>query len=132
MPVNAHPEYIAAEKGYLAAETKEQKIIALKKMISHVPGHKGAEHLRANLKRRLAKLKYTNEKEIRQKAGKSTKTGIKKETMQAVIIGKTRAGKSSLLSLLTNVFTKISLSEEAKFTTKFPIIGMMPFEGTSI
>ena len=104
MPVNAHPEYIAAEKGYLAAETKEQKIIALKKMISHVPGHKGAEHLRANLKRRLAKLKYTNEKEIRQKAGKSTKTGIKKETMQAVIIGKTMSPPPRIATLTLTFF----------------------------
>ena len=60
MPINAHPDFLAAEKVYITAETKEQKINALKKMISHAPSHKGAENLRAQLKRRLAKLKYAN------------------------------------------------------------------------
>ncbi len=131
MPVNAHPEFLEAEKRYLAAETKEQKITALKKMISHAPSHKGAENLRANLKRRLARLKYTNEKEARQKKS-GGKAGIKKEALQAVIIGKTRTGKSSLLSLLTNASPEISRSPEAKFTTKSPVVGMMNFLGTDI
>lgn len=127
MPINAHPEYISAEREYLIAETKEQKIQALKKMISHAPSHKGAENLRAQLKRRLAKLKYAKEKEIKQKrAGKS---GIKKEDMQAVIIGKTNTGKSSLLSILTNAIPEIA---EYEFTTKYPIVGMMNYNGMGI
>ncbi len=127
MPINAHPEYLAAERIYLNADTKEQKIRALKKMISHAPTHKGAENLRAQLKRRLARLKYTQEKEIKQK--KAGKTGIKKEDLQAVIIGKTKTGKSSLISLLTNAKTEIS---NHGFTTKIPVIGMMNYDGVGI
>ena len=130
MPINAHPEFLAAEKVYIAAETKEQKIAALKKMISHAPSHKGAENLRAQLKRRLARLKYANEKEIKQKKG--GKAGIKKEEMQAVIIGKTGVGKSWLLDKLTNANPKIAKSSLEQFTTKKPIVGMMPFQGASI
>jgi small GTP-binding protein len=127
MPINAHPGYLAAEKEYLAAETKNKKIIALKKMISLAPSHKGAENLRAQLKRRLAKLKYTNEKEIKKK--KSKREGIKKEDMQAVIIGMTNVGKSSLLSLLTNVQPEVANYE---FTTKKPVVGMMDYGNVKV
>jgi len=127
MPINAHPDYLAAERIYLEAETKEQKIRALKKMISHAPSHKGAENLRAQLKRRLAKLKYAKEKEIKQKKG--GKIGIKKEGMQVVIIGKTNSGKSSLLKILTNAKPEISSKQ---FTTKEPIVGMMNYNSVQI
>jgi ribosome-interacting GTPase 1 len=130
MPINAHPDFLAAEKVYITAETKEQKIAALKKMISHAPGHKGAENLRAQLKRRLARLKYANEKEIKQKKG--GKQGIRKEDMQGVIVGKTGVGKSWLLKNLTNATPKIASSILNQFTTKIPVVGMMPFQGTNI
>ncbi len=127
MPINAHPDFLEAEKEYLASQTKEQKILALKKMISHVPSHKGAENLRAQLKTRYKKLK---EKEIKKKkAGKSSKTGIRKEEMQAVIIGMTNTGKSSLLSILTNAYPKIA---NYKFTTQNPIIGIMKYAGVNM
>jgi len=127
MPINAHPDYLAAEKEYLQADTLEEKIEKLKKMISLAPGHKGAENLRAQLKTRLKKFQQQAEKS--KKAGKSSKAGIKKEDMQAVLIGKSNSGKSSLLSLLTNASPKIS---DAKFTTTHPIIGMMNYEGANI
>ena len=127
MPINAHPDYIAAEQEYLQAETKEQKIKCLKKMIALAPKHKGAENLNSQLKKRLAKLKYTKEKE--DKSGKHKGIGIRKEDMQAVIVGKTNSGKSSLLNILTNASPKIS---ENKFTTNQPAIGMMNYATTSI
>lgn len=127
MPINAHPEFLAAEREYLAAETKEQKIRALKKMISRAPSHKGAENLRAQLKKRLAKLKYADEKEV--KTIKSGKEGIKKDEMQVVIIGKTKSGKSSLLNVLTNVK---SLVGDYDFITKKPIVGVMDYFGVGI
>jgi len=128
MPINAHPDYIAAEGEYLKAQTKEQKIRALKKMISHAPAHKGAENLRAQLKKRLARLKYTKEKQNKQKRG-GGKAGIKKEEMQAVIIGMTNSGKSSLLSSLTKAEPDVANYE---FTTKQPIVGMMNYQGVQI
>ena len=130
MPINAHPDFLAAEKIYLSAETKEQKITALKKMISHAPSHKGAENLRAQLKRRLAKLKYSHEKEI--KKSKSGKPGIKKEDMQAIIIGETGIGKSRLLRTLTNATPKIAETPFEKYTTIKPEIGMMNYQGCQI
>jgi len=127
MPINAHPDYIAAEGEYLKAQTIEQKIECLKKMISLAPSHKGAENLRAQLKIRLKKLLEKQDKE--KKSGKSTQKGIKKEDMQAVLVGPTNSGKSSILSTLTNANTKIS---ELKFSTTTPTVGMMPFSGTGV
>ena len=53
MPINAHPEYLQAEKEYLQAQTPEEKIECLEKMISTMPGHKGAENLRQQLTQRM-------------------------------------------------------------------------------
>lgn len=127
MPINASPHFEKAQAEYERAETTEQKIRLLKKMITLAPKHKGAENLLKQLRTRLKKLKYTKEKESK-KAG-STQKGIKKEDMQAVIVGFTNSGKSSLLSLLTNAEPRIS---ETKFTTTRPTIGMMPYAGTHI
>ncbi len=127
MPINAHPEYLAAESEYLKAQTTEEKIKCLKKMIALAPKHKGSENLLKQLKTRLKKLKEKEKAEKTRK--KSSHKGIKKESMQAVIIGKTNSGKSTLLSQLTNAKTLIS---PIKFTTTFPVVGMMPYAGTNI
>jgi len=127
MPINASPHFNRAQAEYEQAQTTEQKIKCLKKMLVLSPKHKSSENLNAQLKRRLARLKYAKEKE--DKSGKSSFKGIKKEDMQAAILGKTNTGKSSLLNILTNANPKIS---EFKFTTTQPIIGMMPYATTSI
>lgn len=127
MPINAHPEYIAAEKEYFNAKTPEEKLKTLENMISVAPAHKGAEKLRAELKTRYKKLKEKLEK------GKSKKDsgriGIKKEDLQVVVIGLTNSGKSSLLKSLTNVNPEIG---DYEFKTKEPLVGMMNYLGTRI
>lgn len=129
MPVNAHPEYIAAEGEYLKAQTAEEKIDKLKKMISLAPGHKSAENLRAQLKTRLKKLTEQLEKTKKNSKSSSGKQAIKKEDMQCVIVGKSNSGKSSLLKMLTNAQPKIS---ELKYATTEPQIGIMNFATTKI
>ncbi len=128
MPINVNdPEYVSAEKEYHNASSLQEKLIALRKMISYAPKHKGGENLRQQLTSRRKKL----EQEIvkRKKSGKSTSAGIKKDDMQAVIIGKTNSGKSSLLKLLTNAEPEIA---EYSFTTKRPIQGILKYAGTNI
>jgi len=127
MPINAHPDYIIAEREYFEAQSLDDKIEKLKKMISCAPSHKGAEKLRAQLRARLKT--FLEKKEKNRKTGKGSKVGIKKEGMQAAIIGKTNTGKSSLLARLTNASPKIA---EYSFSTKNPHLGIMFFEGTSI
>ncbi len=126
MPVNAHPDYIAAEKVYLQAKTLEEKLTALEDMIRKAPKHKSSENLLAQLRLRYKKLQQQLEKTKKSRKGKP---GIKKEDMQAVIVGFTNSGKSSLLSILTNAKPEIS---EFEFTTQNPAIGMMSYQGASI
>jgi len=128
MPINVNdPEYVQAEKNYHEAGSIEDQLIAVNKMISHAPSHKGAENLRQQLTTRRKRLE--NQLEKKKRAGKSTQKGIKKEDMQAVILGKTNSGKSSLLKALTNASPRIS---QNKFTTNAPVVGMMPYKGTQI
>jgi ribosome-interacting GTPase 1 len=128
MPINVNdPEYLSAEKAFHEATSPEEKLLALKKMISHAPKHKGGENLRQQLTTRRKKIEHEIEK--RKKTGKSTQTGIKKADMQAVIVGKTNTGKSSLLKVLTNA--KVEPSEK-KFSTNKPIVGIMEYENSQI
>ncbi len=130
MPINAHPEYLAAEKEYLEAANLDDKIEKLKKMISLAPAHKGGENLRAQLKTRLKK--FLEQKDKNKKSGKQNKQTIKKEDMQAAIVGETGTGKSSLLNLLTNANPQISKSPFAKFTTQKPLVGIMDYYGSPV
>tara|TARA_Y100000310_G_scaffold336706_2_gene421963 strand:+ start:378 stop:1295 length:918 start_codon:yes stop_codon:yes gene_type:complete len=127
MPINAHPEHIQAEKEYLLAETIEDKLLALEKMLSTMPTHKGAENLRAQLRLRYKKLKQSIEKS--KKSGKSKKQGIKKAEIQAILIGFPNTGKSSLFKALTNQEAKTS---PHPFTTYQPQLGTIHFENTKI
>lgn len=128
MPINVNdPEYTNAEKKYEEAKTLEEKLMALNKMISHAPKHKGGENLRQQLTTRRKKLEEQIEK--REKKSRLTKKGIKKEEMQAVIIGKTNSGKSTLLKLLTNAAPTISPVE---FTTNESTVGIMNYKDTQV
>lgn len=124
---NQSPFYKQAEAKFLSAKTNEEKIEALEEMIKECPKHKSSEKMLANLKTRLKKL--LEQKEKSKKSGKSSRAGIRKEEMRAVIIGKTNTGKSSLLTLLTNAKPRIS---EERFTTTEPAVGMMDYEGANI
>lgn len=129
MPANVSPEYSAAEKEYLQATKLEDKIEKLKKMISLAPSHKGGENLKAQLKSRLKRFRNELETEKKKKGSSSGKGGIRKHDMQAVIIGLTNTGKSSLLSLLTNQEPEIA---DYDFTTKQPSIGTLKHGGCNI
>jgi len=125
MPINAHPDYLNAEKEFHEAGTDENRIIALEKMLRHMPTHKGAENLRKNLRTRYKKLKQ----DVARKSKKAGKKGIKKGDMQAVLIGLTNSGKSSILKALTNANPKIA---SYGFTTTGPEIGTLNFQGYNI
>ncbi len=125
---NQTPQYQKAEAKFLAAQTNEDKLFFLEEMIRECPKHKSAEKMLAQLKTRRKKLLEKIEKNIK-KRKRGGKTGIKKEDMQAVIVGFTNTGKSSLLGLLTNASPEIAGYD---FTTKEPIVGMMSYKGTQI
>ena len=128
MPTNVDYKYANAEARYLSAKTDEEKLLALEEMLRTMPSHKGAESLRKNIKTRYKKLREKLETEKKKKK-QGKKLGIKKEEMQAVLVGLTNSGKSSLLSCLTNASPEIA---PYPYTTKFPNIGTLDYEGTRI
>src|SRR3989338_211698 len=113
---NQSPFYKKAEVMFLQAKTNEEKLRCLEEMIKECPKHKSSEKMLANLKTRYIKLKEKIET-LRKSSKGSKKSGIKKEDLQAVIIGLTNSGKSSLLSALTNTNPEIAPYD---FTTKIP------------
>jgi len=126
MPINAHPDYIKAEQEYHSVSSNEERLKALEKMLKYVPKHKGAETLRKNLRTRYKKLKQEFAK-LKKKSG--FKKGIKKQDMQAIFVGLTNSGKSSLLQSLTNAQPKIA---SYGFTTNKPEIGTLNYHGCNI
>jgi len=121
---NQSPEYLAAERKFLLAQTDEEKLLCLEEMIRYCPKHKAGEAMRANIRARIKKLKEKLEEKRKRKQGR--KEGIKKEGVQVILIGLTQSGKSSLLSRLTNAHPEISNHE---FTTQQPLIGTLNYEG---
>ncbi|MCX6821344.1 MAG: 50S ribosome-binding GTPase [Candidatus Aenigmarchaeota archaeon] len=126
MPINAGPTYFVAEKKFLEARTREEKIAALEEMIRTIPKHKGSEKQLALLRKRLANLR-------KQKSGRATarpkfiirKTG----SAQVCILGMTKSGKSSLLNVLTGVNVEVG---DYPYTTKEPNVAMMNFGDVQI
>lgn len=125
MPINAHPEYLKAEQKFHQASTDEEKLKALEEMLRYMPSHKGGESLRKNLRTRYKKLKQ----EFSKKKKSGSQKGIKKEQFQAVLIGLTNSGKSSILKTLTNAQPKIA---SYGFTTSEPEIGILNYQGCSV
>jgi ribosome-interacting GTPase 1 len=123
MPTNVNIHYVKAEQEYHEAETTQQKLKALKKMLAVVPKHKGTEKLQKEIKERMRRLKYLGEKEKKQK--KRPSLVVKREgAAQIAIIGLPNSGKSTLLKKLSKKPVKI---EKYPHTTKVPVVRMMPF-----
>ena len=123
MPANLTPQYLEAEKRFRAAKTLEDKLAALEEMLSVIPKHKGTEHLQGDLRRRLAKLRAEAEQARRRRGGFSLAVD-REGAGQVVLAGPPNAGKSALVSRLTNAQTEVG---DYPFTTRRPIAGMMPF-----
>ncbi len=121
---NQGPEYFAAEKKYFSAQTVSEQIFWLKEMLRNFKKHKGSEGMEANLKQRLKKFEEKQEKA--RKSGKSSRKTIKKEGYQCALVGLPNAGKSALLTALTNAQPRIS---PVPFTTQEPEVGTLIHSG---
>jgi hypothetical protein len=122
MPTNLPAEYYDAEERYRAAESPAERIRLFEELISTVPKHKGTDKLRADLRRRLSKLKSSAQKSKGASRRDSAWQFDKEGAGQGVIIGLANVGKSSLLQALTNANPEVS---DYPFTTRLPTPGMM-------
>jgi ribosome-interacting GTPase 1 len=124
MPANLPPEYFEAEKRFKEASAPADRIAALEDLIATVPKHKGTDKLRADLRRRLSRLR--DEASKRKKSGKGALYSVQREgASQAALVGFANSGKSSLLAVLTNARPVVA---DYPMTTVVPFPGMMPFE----
>jgi ribosome-interacting GTPase 1 len=128
MPANLTPEYFKAEQWYRGAATSEEKILALERMLSVMPKHKGTDHLKADLRRKLSKLK-----EAATQKSKASVTDIfhvpRTGSGQVVLLGTPNSGKSSIVAALTNARINVA---DFPFATNAPVPGMVKFEDVQI
>lgn len=129
MPANLPPEYFSAERLFKEAKSIEEKIQCLEDLISTIPKHKGTDKLRADYRRKLAKLKSTAQ--AAKKTGKhSSNFHIEKEGAGRVaVVGMPNTGKSSLICKLTHAAPEVS---DSPYTTWMPCPGMMNYENIQI
>ncbi|MBM3926533.1 MAG: TGS domain-containing protein [SAR202 cluster bacterium] len=132
MPANLTPQYREVERKYREATSLAARIAALQEMMAVIPKHKGTDHLRGELRARMAKHMEEMEKP---RAGGPGSGGpqpfnIRKEGAgQVLLIGLTTSGKSELLNALTGAPAKTG---DYRFTTQVPMVGMLPFENVNI
>jgi ribosome-interacting GTPase 1 len=127
MPANLPPQYFEAEKTFREAKSPPEKIAALEEMLAIMPKHKGTDHLRAELRSRIAKLSQ-------QLSGKS---GARRASMiiecegaaQVAVTGLANSGKSQLVSSLTKAAPTVA---EYPLTTHSATPGMIEFEDIQI
>ena len=129
MPTNLPPEYSKVEQRFKAAISHAEKLALLEEMISIVPKHKGTDKLRADLRKRLSKMK--SDAHAQKKVGRhiSAYHLPKEGAGQMPIIGPTNVGKSALVNALTNASPEVA---EYLFTTWSPSPGMMDVGGAQI
>jgi len=125
MPANLPPTYLEAERRYREARTVEEKIEALEEMFAIIPKHKGTDKMQADIKRRISRHKEEAQKKKGAAKQKSAFSIEKEGASQVIVIGPPNAGKSSLITALTNAEPEIA---PFPHTTHKPTPGMAPYE----
>lgn len=128
MPANLTPEYFKAEQWFRSATTNEEKILALEHMLSVMPRHKGTDHLRADLRRKLSKLKEQGSKKGAAKHVDIFHV-VRSGSGQIALLGTPNCGKSSIVAALTNAKVNVA---DFPYATAGPVPGMMGYEDIQI
>ncbi len=127
MPANLNPEYFAAEKAFRAARTTLERIACLEEMLAIMPKHKGTDHLRADLRTKIAKLTQSLDKKMATQ--RATMTIEKAGAAQVAVIGLPNSGKSQIVAGLTKAAPTVAAYP---YTTQTATPGMMAFDNIQI
>ena len=129
MPTNLPADYFNAEERFRSATTTEDKIKYLEEMMGTIPKHKGTDHLRADLRKKLSKLKTAATSKKSSKKHVSAYHINKEGAGQIIIIGTTNVGKSSLVANQSNADPEVSA---VPFTTWSALPGMMMIDNIQV
>ena len=129
MPTNLPPEAMDKWEEVEAAKGPREKMLKMQEFLKYVPQHKGTMKLRGEIKRKISIIREDLEDKKRKGTGRSSggpKFFIEKEgAAQVALLGLTKAGKSCLLSAVTNANVLVSA---APYATRAPVPSIMNFE----
>jgi small GTP-binding protein len=127
MPANLTPQYLEAEKNFRQAKTTLEKIACLEEMLAVMPKHKGTDHLRADLRTKLAGLTKSLDKKTATQ--RLSMTIEKVGAAQVAVIGLPNAGKSQIVASVTSAAPAVAAYP---FTTQNATPGMITYENVQI
>jgi uncharacterized protein len=129
MAVNAPPQYFRVEQEFRKAQTLQEQVDCLERMLVLLPKHKASEKVQADLKTRLKDAKEALQ--VERSAPKKVKSfRFPRQGAGAVsILGGPNSGKSRLLAELTKAQPEVA---PYPFTTREPLPGMMAFEDIAV
>jgi hypothetical protein len=128
MPANLPPDARKKWAEVEATKNPKERLRLMEEFLSLVPKHKGTAKTCAQVKKQMAALRKELEEKKRKKAGKAKgpKLFIEKEgAAQIALISLTKAGKSNLLSAITNAKVEVSTSP---YNTREPVPGIMDYQ----
>lgn len=129
MPANLTQQYLKAEEEYRRATTLEEELQCLQVMMKEIPKHKGTDHLQAELKSKISKVR--KEMAAEKSSGKKTR-GLRiprQGAGTAILLGAPNVGKSQLVASLTRAMPEVA---PYPFTTTVPAPAMMPWEDVTV
>jgi ribosome-interacting GTPase 1 len=129
MPTNLPPDFYEVEKRFRLAKSPEEKIACLEEMLSIIPKHKGTDHIRADYRRQISKLKSASGTKKGGSIHVSAFRIDKEGPGQVVVLGPTNVGKSALVDALTNASPEVAATP---YTTWKPTPGMMLVDNVQI
>ena len=129
MPTNLPPDFYDAEKRYRLAKSPAEKIACLEEMLSIIPKHKGTDHIRADYRRQISKLRTASRTQKGASIHVSAFRIDREGPGQVIVLGPTNVGKSALVDALTNASPEVATTP---YTTWKPTPGMMLVDNVQI
>ena len=120
MPANLPPDYYAAEERYRQAKTTDEKLRILDELLAIMPKHKGTDHLLADLRAKISRIKKEESK--KKSVTRFNPYAVEREDCpRLVLLGPPNSGKSSIFNALTGASSEV---QDYPYTTVKPLPGI--------